>query len=173
MHMLKLTQIGNSVGVVLPKEALARLKLGKGESIFLTETPDGYALTPYDPALEEEIKAGREFMRDFRDTFLNTPDRYLVMGEMQERSRRDPAVAAAMSPMRGYWHQQWRAILEAGRADVVLDTRQIAKWAGALGGRLTVIPIENAKHDVFLSEKDARERAYAELGAWLAREIEA
>jgi len=54
---------------------------------------------------------------DFRDTFLNTPDRYLVMGEMQERSRRDPAVAAAMSPMRGYWHQQWRAILEAGRAD--------------------------------------------------------
>ena len=44
MHMLKLTQIGNSVGVVLPKEALARLKLGKGESVFLTETPDGYAL---------------------------------------------------------------------------------------------------------------------------------
>ena len=69
MHMLKLTQIGNSVGVVLPKEALARLKLGKGESIFLTEPPDGYALTPYDPALEEEIKAGREFMHEFRDTF--------------------------------------------------------------------------------------------------------
>ena len=46
MHMLKLTQIGNSVGVVLPKEALARLKLGKGESVFLTETPDGYTLTP-------------------------------------------------------------------------------------------------------------------------------
>ncbi|TWS25180.1 alpha/beta hydrolase [Tsukamurella sputi] len=62
---------------------------------------------------------------------------------------------------------------EAGRADVVLDTRQIAKWSGALGGRLTVIPVENAKHDVFLSEKDARETAYAELGSWLAREIEA
>ncbi|BDD83138.1 hypothetical protein TPB0596_29010 [Tsukamurella pulmonis] len=62
---------------------------------------------------------------------------------------------------------------EAGRADVVLDTRQIAKWAGALGGRLTVIPVENAKHDVFLSEKDARETAYAELAGWLAREIEA
>lgn len=69
MHMLKLTQIGNSVGVVLPKEALARLKLGKGESIFLTETPEGYTLTPYDPALEEELHAGRAFMRDFRDTF--------------------------------------------------------------------------------------------------------
>ena len=69
MHMLNVTQIGNSVGVVLPKEALARLKLAKGESVFLTETPDGYTLTPYDPALDEEINAGREFMRDFRDTF--------------------------------------------------------------------------------------------------------
>lgn len=69
MHMLKLTQIGNSVGVVLPKEALARLKLGKGENIFLIETPEGYTLTPYDPALEEQLQAGRAFMRDFRDTF--------------------------------------------------------------------------------------------------------
>lgn len=69
MHMLKLTQIGNSVGVILPREALARLRLEKGQSVFLTETPDGYALTPYDPELEEQIQAGREFMRDFRDTF--------------------------------------------------------------------------------------------------------
>lgn len=69
MHMLKLTQIGNSVGVILPKEALARLRLEKGQSVFLTETPGGYALTPYDPALEEQIQAGREFMREFRDAF--------------------------------------------------------------------------------------------------------
>ena len=53
MHVLKLTQIDNSVGVILPKEALSRLKLTKGETVFLTETPDGYALTPYDSALEE------------------------------------------------------------------------------------------------------------------------
>ena len=69
MHRLKLTQIGNSVGVVLPKEALSRLKLGKGETVSLTETPDGYTLTPYDPALDEEITAGRACMRDFKDTF--------------------------------------------------------------------------------------------------------
>jgi putative addiction module antidote len=69
MHTLKLTQIGNSVGVVLPREALARLKLVKGESVFLTETPGGYALTPYDPALEDKIKAGRAFMHEYRDTF--------------------------------------------------------------------------------------------------------
>lgn len=69
MHMLKLTQIGNSVGVILPKEALSRLRLEKGQSVFLTETPQGYALTPYDPTLEEQIQLGREFMREFRDTF--------------------------------------------------------------------------------------------------------
>ncbi|MDB5851584.1 MAG: AbrB/MazE/SpoVT family DNA-binding protein [Rhodoferax sp.] len=69
MHALKLTQIGNSIGVILPKEALSRLKLAKGESVFLTETPEGYTLTPYDPSLDEEIQAGREFMRDYRDTF--------------------------------------------------------------------------------------------------------
>ena len=69
MHVLKLTQIGNSVGVILPKDALSRLKLSKGESVFLTETNEGYVLTPYDPALEEEISAGRAFMREYRDTF--------------------------------------------------------------------------------------------------------
>ncbi|MBI3101180.1 MAG: AbrB/MazE/SpoVT family DNA-binding domain-containing protein [Burkholderiales bacterium] len=69
MHMLKLTQIGNSVGLVLPKEALSRLKLQKGETVFLTESAEGFILTPYNPALEEEITAGREFMREYRDTF--------------------------------------------------------------------------------------------------------
>jgi putative addiction module antidote len=69
MHMLKLTQIGNSVGLVLPKEALSRLKLQKGETVFLTESAEGFILTPYNPALEEEITAGREFMHEYRDTF--------------------------------------------------------------------------------------------------------
>lgn len=69
MVALKLTQIGNSVGVILPKEILARLKLKKGSSVFVTETPNGYVLTPYDPALAEQIEAGREFMREYRDTF--------------------------------------------------------------------------------------------------------
>lgn len=69
MHALKLTQIGNSVGLILPKEVLARLKLGKGDTVFVTETPEGVAVTPYDPSLEEQIEAGRAFMREFRDTF--------------------------------------------------------------------------------------------------------
>ena len=69
MLTLKLTQIGNSVGVILPREMLARLKLEKGQSVFLTETPTGYVLTPYDPALAEQVEAGRQFMREYRDTF--------------------------------------------------------------------------------------------------------
>lgn len=69
MFALKLTQIGNSVGVILPKEVLARLKLEKGQTVFVTESPAGYVLTPYDPALERQIEAGRAFMREYRDTF--------------------------------------------------------------------------------------------------------
>lgn len=69
MSALKLTQIGNSVGVILPKEVLARMKVEKGDTVFLTEAANGITLTPYDPELEEQLKLGREFMREYRDTF--------------------------------------------------------------------------------------------------------
>lgn len=69
MSALKLTQIGNSLGLILPKEVLARLKVGKGDTLYITETPEGVALTPYDPAFEEQLELGREFMREYRDTF--------------------------------------------------------------------------------------------------------
>lgn len=69
MTALKLTQIGNSVGLILPKEILARLKVGKGDTVFVTEAANGVTLTPYDPALDEQLERGREFMREYRDTF--------------------------------------------------------------------------------------------------------
>lgn len=69
MSVLKLTQIGNSVGVILPKEVLARLKVEKGDTLFMSEATNGITLTPYDPELEEQLKLGREFMREYRDTF--------------------------------------------------------------------------------------------------------
>ena len=69
MTTLKLTQIGNSVGLILPKELLARLKLEKGDTLFVTEAANGVNLSPYDPALEEELALGRELMHDYRDTF--------------------------------------------------------------------------------------------------------
>ena len=69
MHALKLTQIGNSVGVILPKEVLTRLKLEKGDTLYVTEIPDGVALTQLDPSFEDQLAVGREFMREYRDTF--------------------------------------------------------------------------------------------------------
>ncbi|MEX8519719.1 MAG: AbrB/MazE/SpoVT family DNA-binding domain-containing protein [Leptothrix sp. (in: b-proteobacteria)] len=63
MHALKLTQIGNSVGVILPKEVLARLKLEKGDTVFLTDSPDGLRLTPHDPQFEAQMKQAREIMK--------------------------------------------------------------------------------------------------------------
>jgi putative addiction module antidote len=67
MHALKLTQIGNSVGVILPKEVLARLNLVKGDSLFVTNTPDGVALTPYDPKFQTQMTAARDIMRKRRN----------------------------------------------------------------------------------------------------------
>ncbi len=66
MHTLKLTQIGNSVGVILPKEILARLKVEKGDVIYLTESADGMRLTPHDPNFEAQMKAARAVMRKRR-----------------------------------------------------------------------------------------------------------
>jgi alpha-beta hydrolase superfamily lysophospholipase len=54
-------------------------------------------------------------------------------------------------------------------ADTVLDVTQIARWAGCLGNETTVVPIEGARHDVFLSLPAARERAYAAVDAWLSQ----
>ncbi len=69
MQTLKLTQIGNSVGLILPKEVLARLKLQKGDMVFLTDAPGAITITPHDPDFEEQLELGREFMREYRDTF--------------------------------------------------------------------------------------------------------
>ena len=56
---------------------------------------------------------------------------------------------------------------EDARADTVLDVRQIARWAGCLGGETTVVPIPDARHDVFLSLPDVRKQAYDRLDSWL------
>ena len=66
MFTLKLTQIGNSVGVILPKEVLARLKLEKGDEIYITESPDGFRITPHNPEFETQMKTAREIMKERR-----------------------------------------------------------------------------------------------------------
>ncbi len=59
---LKLTKIGNSVGMILPKEARDKMKVGNGDVLFLTETPEGYKITPYDPAFGKQMDAARKIM---------------------------------------------------------------------------------------------------------------
>ncbi len=68
MFALKLTQVGNSVGVVYPKEALSLLRVDKGDTVYLVESPEGFTITPFDPELAKQIEAGRALMHDYRDT---------------------------------------------------------------------------------------------------------
>lgn len=67
-YTLKVIQIGNSLGITLPKEVLAALKANKGDSLTFTPAPDGFRITPYDPEVAKQVDAGREFMREYRDT---------------------------------------------------------------------------------------------------------
>jgi putative addiction module antidote len=63
----KVSQIGNSIGLILPKEAAARLKIKKGDNVFLTETPNGYSISPYDPEFEAQMIAARQGMAEYRN----------------------------------------------------------------------------------------------------------
>ncbi len=66
MSALKLTQIGNSVGVILPKEVLARLKVEKGDTLFLSDAANGVTLSTYDPEFEAQMTAARRIMKKRR-----------------------------------------------------------------------------------------------------------
>jgi len=66
---LKVRKIGNSLGVVLPKEAVKRLQAGEGDRLFLIEGPNGaYQLTPYDPAFEKKMKLAEDIIGRYRNT---------------------------------------------------------------------------------------------------------
>lgn len=64
---LKITKIGNSAGVVLPKELLARLRVGPGDMIYATESPDGVRLTAANPDFEAKMEIAEKIMREDRD----------------------------------------------------------------------------------------------------------
>jgi putative addiction module antidote len=66
MSALKLTQIGNSVGVILPKDLLARLKLEKGDTLFWTEAANGVNLSAYSPEFEIQMTEARRIMKKRR-----------------------------------------------------------------------------------------------------------
>ena len=64
---VKVTSIGNSTGVILSKEILAKLHVEKGDQLFVTETPDGIELTPYRPDFAEKMEIAKKIMRENRD----------------------------------------------------------------------------------------------------------
>ena len=67
MVALKLRKVGNSVGILLPHEVLAVLKVKQGDTLFFTESPDGYRLTPYDPDFERQTKMAQSVMKRDRN----------------------------------------------------------------------------------------------------------
>ncbi len=67
MTVLKVTTVGNSAGIVLPKEMLEQLHVEKGDKVYATRTPNGIELTAYDPEFEEQIEVARRVMRRYRD----------------------------------------------------------------------------------------------------------
>lgn len=68
MSILKLTTVGNSVGIILPKDILERLRVQKGDSLYVVETRQGIELTPYNPQFAAQMEAAERVMREDRDT---------------------------------------------------------------------------------------------------------
>jgi putative addiction module antidote len=66
MHSLKLTQIGNSMGVILPREMLVRLGMSKGDTLYAVDQPDGVRLTVADPDFAAQMDVARQVMKDRR-----------------------------------------------------------------------------------------------------------
>ena len=67
MMKVKVTPIGNSMGIVLPKEALAKLKAGRGDMLYLVDGPEGLLLTPYQQDFEAQMKVAEKVMKKYRN----------------------------------------------------------------------------------------------------------
>lgn len=67
MTTLKVTTVGNSAGVVLPKEILQRLRVDKGDVLYVLETPNGVELTAYNPEFAAQMDVAEQVMREDRD----------------------------------------------------------------------------------------------------------
>lgn len=67
MIALKVRKLGNSMGVVLPKEILNRLHVSQGDILYFTESPDGFHITPYDDEFAKQMEIAKEVMKQERD----------------------------------------------------------------------------------------------------------
>jgi putative addiction module antidote len=64
---VKVTTVGSSVGIVLPREVLQRLHVEKGDTLYLTEAPDGVRLSAYDEQFAQKLEVFQQVMRENRD----------------------------------------------------------------------------------------------------------
>ena len=64
---LKIRKIGNSLGASIPKEILEQMNVGEGDSLYVTQTPDGVYLTPYDPEFETAMEAAKDITNRYRN----------------------------------------------------------------------------------------------------------
>jgi putative addiction module antidote len=64
---LKIRKIGNSLGASIPKEVLEKMNVREGDSLYVTQTPDGIYLTPYDPEFEEVMEAAKNITNRYRN----------------------------------------------------------------------------------------------------------
>lgn len=67
MSVLKVTSVGNSVGVILPKEILERLRVKRGDSLYVIETKNGIELTAHNPDFGKQVETAERVMREDRD----------------------------------------------------------------------------------------------------------
>ena len=76
MSVLKVTTVGNSVGVILPKEILERLRVKRGDSLYVIETKNGIELTAYNPEFANQVEVAERVMREDRDALRKLPNKF-------------------------------------------------------------------------------------------------
>jgi putative addiction module antidote len=69
MLKVKVTAVGNSMGILLPKEALTKLKASKGDTLYLVDSPEGLTLTPYQQDFETQMETAEKVMKKYRNAF--------------------------------------------------------------------------------------------------------
>jgi len=74
MSILKVTTVGDSVGIILPTEILERLRVQKGDNLYAVETKQGIELTPYNPELTAQLDMAEQVMREDRDVLRKLAD---------------------------------------------------------------------------------------------------
>jgi len=69
MLKVKVTAVGNSMGILLPKEALNKMKVGKGDTLYLVENAEGFTITPYEQDFEVQMEAAEKVLKKYRNAF--------------------------------------------------------------------------------------------------------